>query len=818
MERHRLIACCASLGILVVAMAAHAAPLAATSFEVAEGYPAPPPAYDVRSITPTDGAGWGSNTWAGNNGGAAYTFVAADATAYDGGQYMVLHREDGGSANREIILRRKYNTALIQDQRVILSLAFRLDAERTEPDYFDSAFNVYLERGTSSNLGDENVRLEFTKEGDIKVRADDLSSSLVVGQWDDPGQPYYALNTWATLTFDVDVAAQRVDYYVNGEWLGNYLFNDLLSAGEVLDEIRFKGPRAYDGSPNDGVSIDDIRLNTGLDEPVPGCRSSVRPGTPASAVANINEPASPASFAYTVLNIGSETLNWTAVEADASGNPTEYGWLSLDEDSGSLASLGETTITASIDTTGLAGGVYTAYIKIADDCDPAGSHLRQIDLTVIACEWTVDSCNQVRIYNLEYPDAPVEPVTYRISNTGLHPFNFSVNKTGSSCFEWLTLDTAGDTIQPGGYADVTASIHPEALAGHTTDDSYACNLVFTDDCSAQSISRNVRIRYLGIGDTQVFAYDGTTDPENDDSAGEGFRFRVAEGVTAGGVEPDGDAENGYAWRIVDPAGQKTKYEAVRWRQDNQEWDNLDIYSEAGATILARLRVRSWGPNDNEDRRDGGLYLWEEDSISATLHWGGATDGVLMDRSRDGQRVTLTPTDDYVIVRMTSIGREGDDWDCSRIVRLYMNENPVPVLEILSAGEESNTDKEGFGFGAGSTDGTYDIAFDWVAGTNAGAFGPGEELAVLGRSLIPKLCPAVFADADEDGDVDQDDFGEFQACFTGANDPNSQFSRPDCGCFDQDRDDDVDEDDYGAFQQCASGPEIPLDPACVAPAQ
>jgi hypothetical protein len=174
---------------------------------------------------------------------------------------MVLHREEG-SDNREIRIRRKYDTSLIQDQKVTLSLAFRIDAERTTPDYLDSAFNVYLERGTSDNLGDENVRLEFTKEGDIKIRSEELSSTLTVGQWDDPGQPYYALNTWATLSFVVDLATQRASYFVNGEFLGDYEFDDLLSAGEKLDQIRFKGPRAYNGSPNDGVSIDAISLTT----------------------------------------------------------------------------------------------------------------------------------------------------------------------------------------------------------------------------------------------------------------------------------------------------------------------------------------------------------------------------------------------------------------------------------------------------------------------------------------------------------------------------------------------------------------------------
>jgi hypothetical protein len=802
------------LASLAIASSGRAAPLAATSFEVAEGYPAPPPAYDVRSstLTLTDGAGWGGNTWAGNNGGSAYTYVAADATAYDGDQYLVMHREKAGTENREILLRRKFDTSLIQDQRMILSLAFRLDAVRTAANYFGSSFNIYLEKATSSNLGDENVRLEFTKEGYVKVREN--GTSTIVGYWYEPGT-FYALNSWATVTLDVDLAAQRADFYMNGTWVGNYQFNKTLAAGTTVDQIRFKGPQAYDGSPNDGASVDAISLTTGLDEPVPGCKSSVRPGAPVSAVANIGEPADPTSVAYTILNIGSVSLDYTVTEVDSSGAPAEYGWLAPDKTAGTVASLGQDIVTVSIDTTGLAGGNYTGFIKIADNCNPQGSQIRRIDLTVIACEWTVDSCNQVRVYNLEYPQAPVEPVTYRVTNTGLHPFSYTVAKSGDNCFEWLTLTGDTGTLNPGEHADVVATIHPEALVGQPTDNSYSCDLLFTDNCSVQTVTRTVRIRYLGPGDTQVFGYNGNANPEDEDAAGPGIKFRVAEGegVANGAVEMDNDAADGQAWRMIDPSGQKTKYQTVYWREATQTWEELDIRGEAGATILGRLRVRSWGPTSDEGKRDGGLFVWEPDSISATLHWGGATDGVLMEKERTGARVTLTPTDEYLTFRMTVIGRKDDAWDCGRTVRIYVNENPTPVLELLSAGEEGNSTKEGFGFGAGSTDGTYDIAFDWIAGTNAGAFAPGEEVAVIGRSLIPSMCPRPFADADEDGDVDQADFSRWQTCFTGSAPPTGAYDRLNCHCFDRDKDSDVDADDLGKFERCASGPAILADPAC-----
>jgi hypothetical protein len=79
------------------------------------------------------------------------------------------------------------------------------------------------------------------------------------------------------------------------------------------------------------------------------------------------------------------------------------------------------------------------------------------------------------------------------------------------------------------------------------------------------------------------------------------------------------------------------------------------------------------------------------------------------------------------------------------------------------------------------------------------------------------CNNPRPDSDGDGDVDQADFGLFQACITGAADPfqlvNALFSATECQCFDLDGDQDVDEDDLTGFVGCASGPSIAAEPAC-----
>ncbi|HOW74237.1 MAG TPA: hypothetical protein PKY77_26845 [Phycisphaerae bacterium] len=94
---------------------------------------------------------------------------------------------------------------------------------------------------------------------------------------------------------------------------------------------------------------------------------------------------------------------------------------------------------------------------------------------------------------------------------------------------------------------------------------------------------------------------------------------------------------------------------------------------------------------------------------------------------------------------------------------------------------------------------------------------------------PCACHEPFADVDDDGDVDQDDFAVWQLCYTAAGDPGHAFnSTTYCDCLDReqtdpsrpfrrsvDGDNDVDQDDLLAFEKCAqaSGPMILADPNC-----
>ena len=68
---------------------------------------------------------------------------------------------------------------------------------------------------------------------------------------------------------------------------------------------------------------------------------------------------------------------------------------------------------------------------------------------------------------------------------------------------------------------------------------------------------------------------------------------------------------------------------------------------------------------------------------------------------------------------------------------------------------------------------------------------------------------IDANSDSDGDVDQEDFGYFQACLSG---PSTPYG---VGCEDVDLDSDgnVDQNDLVIFQGCMSGANVPANPDC-----
>ncbi len=92
----------------------------------------------------------------------------------------------------------------------------------------------------------------------------------------------------------------------------------------------------------------------------------------------------------------------------------------------------------------------------------------------------------------------------------------------------------------------------------------------------------------------------------------------------------------------------------------------------------------------------------------------------------------------------------------------------------------------------------------------------EEVAALGGPTgngIGFADPTPAPDFNSDGRVNDADFAHFKACATGAAIPLAEQAKFDCQSSDYDGDSDVDMDDFGVFQGCYSGSET-YDPGCV----
>ena len=105
--------------------------------------------------------------------------------------------------------------------------------------------------------------------------------------------------------------------------------------------------------------------------------------------------------------------------------------------------------------------------------------------------------------------------------------------------------------------------------------------------------------------------------------------------------------------------------------------------------------------------------------------------------------------------------------------------------------------------------TFDPGFLWGDTTYHWRI---DEICDLGKTIGDAwtfTTGGVRPDFDADDDVDQEDFGRFQICFSGI----GTFHEPGCEYADLDRDNDVDQEDFGTFQGCLLVPGLPIVPGC-----
>ncbi|NLX12255.1 MAG: hypothetical protein GXY44_01195 [Phycisphaerales bacterium] len=181
-------------------------------------------------------------------------------------------------------------------------------------------------------------------------------------------------------------------------------------------------------------------------------------------------------------------------------------------------------------------------------------------------------------------------------------------------------------------------------------------------------------------------------------------------------------------------------------------------------------------------------VFAEGTGDATLSGDGATW-----LSSDGQTMWTTAGGDYDPGFYVD-AVEGGNWFSWDITALWDNEGLRSYGAILKMNDESDPGYP-----------------NMPRAPFTSSEGPANERPYVEILYQPEesLCGqrVVWADADGDGDVDQDDFAVFQKCYSGSGE--SYPSEPaGCECLDVDGDGSIDASDYQEWEKCVTGPEIP----------
>ncbi|MHC4445830.1 MAG: COG1470 family protein [Planctomycetota bacterium] len=574
-------------------------------------------------------------------------------------------------------------------------------------------------------------------------------------------------------------------------------------------------------------------------------------------VTKVDENGDPAVYDWITPSPGSGSV---AGSTDGKSGGTDDVTVTIDPAAGSLGI-----------------GSYTAYLAFTPNCDPTAKRIRRIDLEVVECHTDVDpnataslgirsNTADLYIYGDCWEAGP-QTYTFTVTNTVGASRTYDVAETDAGGtplpnpgYTWLSLDkTAGGPIASGSSDTVTMTVNI-SLPDDTREYAY---LTFTPNCG-DPIIRKIQATNTNIGDAWGIkgVYKGDVHPMDAGSCteanGHDCNFVASYGIVGGAhqwygtVVTDPDAENQKAFLIdqgtLGNSGAQNGFDMVvragylsSVKNSVSGNENNHVSGVLGVTMVARVKTlyshwtsaQMWIKNNNGGRQsEGDPSWWLDPRIAAGPVWGGPgpifPDQIAEYRNNNSlppgpptNRVTnplLADQTAYHIIRVTNgVGKYG-----SRSLKIYFDEDPTPVMEFenLLDGDGYPPDDSGFDdgfafgtFGGGSIAKFY---YDWFTFTDTGMYAPGEEDDCIG-SLIPNFCNRPFADADNDGDTDQDDFAKFQLCYSGNN--VAHPDTPECRCFNQEGDDnDVDDTDFGEFQNCASGPNIPVNnvthPSCI----
>lgn len=598
------------------------------------------------------------------------------------------------------------------------------------------------------------------------------------------------------------------------------------------------------------------------------CELYVPPGNRA-ATAYRGLAATPAGFDYQVTNIGTVAAGYTVIESDADGNPLDYAWLGLSKaGEASIPARQADILTATILGTDLPGGTHTAYITFTETCNPAQKFTRRIDLTVTDCLSHVDQ--EAGVYRTRTGQQSIDPVVFTVTNAGVKPISYTVEKI-DAC-DWLTLDKngGGPLVNLWDTDTVTATIDPTGLALGL----HTCRLKFTDTCApAVEMIRTVHLSLRdATSSTQWMVAEFQTFEGQDRTATSPLQtlgpvdIPVQFVVGAGNEDPEArGAPPGWITQGTingAPTTVKFAYAGTTWCRSsmntrdaannvhlplNSQYDpakglawtysmKLGNYTQWG-TDIRRGPVQLVLPTVAGQPGGGyaagvpcySIYL---NILTDTITGSGDPIREIRILNNDGGRYAIDSyvlpqslVDEYHVWSVSALhdpafnttyaywnlwvdgkrllfgGTDGSPVGPGGQVYSFRTAQRITNRGYVRLGEVGNTGTERF----------WDMEFDYVRVISLDV--PGAPYWD-GKGWRPPSadpnCGDMWADADRDGDIDQDDFAAFQRCVKAASIELDWPNNHPCWCFDRDRDRDIDSFDLEDFAACGTGPDVPYD--------
>lgn len=158
----------------------------------------------------------------------------------------------------------------------------------------------------------------------------------------------------------------------------------------------------------------------------------------------------PSTQAFTVSNVGGQSLNWTA-QTDGSS------WLSIGNSGSTVAPGSAVTVHVTVNPTGLAAGTYSATVQVSSN---GGNVQIGVTLTVAASSpvLTVNP-GSLNFNNISQGNTSTQ--TLKVGDSGGQPLTWTAQTDGSN---WLSIDNTGSTINGGTSTTIHVTVDTTSLA------------------------------------------------------------------------------------------------------------------------------------------------------------------------------------------------------------------------------------------------------------------------------------------------------------------------------------------------------------------